>query len=72
MAIEEMWDDGYGEMGWKNGNRIGKYRQGTTTNLRAYLRSNKLGVGTTTDLHGDLGCIWGLCVSYCNLNQITR
>ena len=22
---EEMWDDGDGEMGWKNGDRLGKY-----------------------------------------------
>ena len=37
-----MWDDGDGEMGWKDGNRLGKYRQGTTTNLRvvSLLRDN--------------------------------
>ena len=49
-----------------------KYQQGTTNNLRAHRRSNDLCVGKTTDLHGDLGCIWRLCVSYCNLNKITR
>ena len=70
-ATEEIWYDGDGEMGWKNGDGLGKYRQGTTTNLRAYRRSDNLGVGATTDLHGDLGCIWRLCVSYCNLNKIT-
>ena len=43
-----------------------------TTNLRAYHRSDSLGVGETTELHGDLGCIWRLCVSYCNINKITR
>ena len=69
---EEMWDDRDDEMGWKNGNGLGKYRQGTTTNLRAYFRSNNLGVGEMTDLHGDSGCIWRLCVSYCNINKITR
>ena len=68
---DEMWDDVYGEMGWKDGDGLGKYRQGTTTNLRAYRHSNKLGVRDTVDLHGDLGCIWRLCVSYCNLNKIT-
>ena len=25
IATEEMWDDGDGEMGWKDGNRLGKY-----------------------------------------------
>ena len=24
-ATEVMWDDGYGEMGWKDGNGLGKY-----------------------------------------------
>ena len=23
------------------------------------------------ELHGELGCIWRLCASYCNLNEIT-
>ena len=59
---EEMWDDGDCKMGWKDGNGLGKYQQGTTTNMRAYRRSNNLGVGATTDLHGDLGCIWRLCL----------
>ena len=70
-ATEEMWDDGEGEMGWKNGDGLVEYQQGTTTNLRAYRRSDNLGVGATMDLHGDSGCIWRLCVSYCNLNKIT-
>ena len=69
---DKMWDNGYGEMGWKDGNGLSKYKQGTTTNLRAYRCSNNLGVGGTTNLHGDLGYIWILCVSYCNLNKITR
>ena len=71
-ATEDMWDDGDGEMDWKNGDGLGKYQQGTTTNLRAYRCSDKLGMGATTDLHINSGCIWRLCVSYCNLNKITR
>ena len=70
-AIDDMWDYGDGKIGCKDGDRLGKYRQGNTANLRAYRRSDNLGVGVTTDLHGDLGCIWRLCVSYCNLNKIT-
>ena len=71
IARDNMWGDGDGEMGWKNGNRLGKYRQGTTTNLKEYRRSDNLGVRATTDLHGNLGYIWRLCVSYCNLNKTT-
>ena len=71
MATEEMWDNRYGEMGWKNGNGMGKYQQGTTTNLRAHRRSDKLGVRVKTELHGDSGCIWRLCISYRNLNKVT-
>ena len=70
-TTDEMWDDGNGEMGWKDGNKLVKYRQGMTTNLRAYRRSDNLGVGETTDLHVNLGCIWRLYISYCNLNKIT-
>ena len=71
-ATEEMWDDVDDEMGWKNGDGLGKYRQGTTTKLRVYRRSDNLCLGATTDLHGNLGRIWRLCVSYCNLNKSTR
>ena len=71
-ASDEMWDDRYSEMVWKDSDRLDKYQQGTTTNMRAYRRSDDLGVGETTDLHGDLGCILRLCISYCNLNKITR
>ena len=67
-----MWDDGYGDMGWKDGDVLGKYQQGTTTNLRAYFHSDNLGVGEMTDLQGYLGCIWTMSISYCNLNKITR
>ena len=28
MAIEEMWDNRDGEMGWKDGNGLGKYKTG--------------------------------------------
>ena len=38
-ATYEMWDNGDGEMGWKDSDGLGKYRQGMTTNLRAYRRS---------------------------------
>ena len=55
-ATEEMWDNGDGQMGWKYSDGIDKFIQGTTTNLRAYRCSNKLGLGETTDLHGD--SIW--------------
>ena len=70
-ATEEMWDDGDEKMGWKDDNRLGKYCQGTTTNMREYRRSDNLGVRATTDLHGDSRCIWRLCVSYFNPNKIT-
>ena len=59
------------KMGWKDGNKIGKYQQVTATNLRAYRCSDKLGVGATANLNDTLGCIWRLCVSYCNLNKTT-
>ena len=44
MATDEMWDDGDGEMDWKDGDILGKYQQGTTTNLRAYRRSRIMGM----------------------------
>ena len=31
-------------MGWKDGNGLGKYRQGTTTTLRANYRSSIMGM----------------------------
>ena len=31
-ATEDIWDDRDGEMGWKNGDGLGIYLQGTTTN----------------------------------------
>ena len=71
-AKEEVWEDGDSKMGWKNGDRLVKYQQGTTANLRAYPRSDNLDVGTMTDMHSSLRCIWRLCVSYCNLNKIIR
>ena len=67
-----MSDDGNSEMGWKDGDGVGKYQQRTTTNLMAYSFYDNLGVGATTDLHGDLGCIWRLCISYYNIDKITR
>ena len=59
-------------MDWDKGNRLGIYLQGTTNNLRAYRPSDNLVVGSTTDMHVDSGCIWIMCVSYCNLNKISR
>ena len=38
-----MWDDGYGEMDRKDGDRLGKYRQGTTTELMVYRCSRIMG-----------------------------
>ena len=71
-STDEMWDYRDGKMGWKDSDGLGKYRQGTTTNLRAYRPSDNLGVGAMTDLNGDSGFVWRLCVSYCNLNKITQ
>ena len=71
-ATDDMWDDRDVEMGCKDGDGLGKYQQGTTANLSAYPCSNNLGVGATTDIHSNLGCIWRLCVSYYNLNKITH
>ena len=70
-ATEETWDGGDGEMGWKDGDGLGKYQQVTTISLRAYCRYDNSGVGATMNLHGDLRCIWRLCVLYFNLNKIT-
>ena len=67
----DMWDNRYSEMSWKNGDGMGKYCQGKTTNLKAYCVSYNVGVGATADLQGRSGCIWRLCVSYCNPNKIT-
>ena len=52
-ATEEIWDDRYGEMIWKDGDGLVKYLQGTTTNLMMYPCYNKLGVWARTDLHGN-------------------
>ena len=43
-ATDEMWYDGDGEMGWKGGDGMGRYQQGTTTNLRAYCHSEIMGM----------------------------
>ena len=39
-----MWNGRDGEMGWKDSDGLGKYRQVTTTNLRAYRRSGRMGM----------------------------
>ena len=41
------------KMVWKEGVGIGNSWHGMTTNLKAYLNSNTLGVGATTNLHSD-------------------
>ena len=43
-ATEDIWDDGDGGMGCKDGDRLGKYQQGTTTNLRGYCRFGIMGM----------------------------
>ena len=40
----EMWDNGDDKMGWKDSDGQEKYRQGTTTNLRAYCHSGITGM----------------------------
>ena len=42
-------------MVWKEGCGLGNFRQGMTTNLQVYNRSDNLVAGYTTDLHGYLG-----------------
>ena len=44
MAEDEMCDYGHGEMGCKDGDIMGKYRQGMTANLRAYCSSGIMGM----------------------------
>ena len=44
MATDEMWYDRDDEMGWKDSDGLGKYRQGTTTNLRTYYCSWIMGM----------------------------
>ena len=73
-AVEETQERNRRDVGrWKwrngNGNGMGKYQQGATTNLRAYSRYNNLGVREMTKRQGNSGCIWRLCVSYCDLNK---
>ena len=43
------------KMGWEEGKGLGKNKQGTVNNLRAVRRAESLGIGATTDLHGDEG-----------------
>ena len=58
----------------RTANGLRKYRQGTTTEPRGVIvRSDNSGAGaTTTDLRIDSICVWRPCVSYHNLNKITR
>ena len=43
-ATDEMWDDEDGEMGYKDGDGMGKYRQRTTAKVRAYRCSRIMGM----------------------------
>ena len=43
-AADEMWDNGDGKMGCKDGYRLGKYQQGTTANQRVYRCSRIMGM----------------------------
>ena len=41
---DDMWDNKDDEMGCKDVDRLGKYQQGTTANLREYCRSGIMGM----------------------------
>ena len=43
-ATDEIWDEGDSEIGRKDCDGLGNYRQGTTTNLRAYCSSGIMGI----------------------------
>jgi Pin2-interacting protein X1 len=43
------------KMGWEEGKGLGKNKQGTVNNLRAVRRAENLGIGASTDLHGEEG-----------------
>uniref|UniRef100_A0A7S2WGB8 PinX1-related protein 1 n=1 Tax=Eucampia antarctica TaxID=49252 RepID=A0A7S2WGB8_9STRA len=43
------------KMGWEEGKGLGKNKQGTVNNIRAVRRSESLGIGASTDLHGEEG-----------------
>jgi len=43
------------KMGWEEGTGLGKNKQGTVNSLRAVRRSVNLGIGASTDLHGEEG-----------------
>ena len=57
-ATDEMWDDGDREMGWKDGNRLRKYQQGTTTNLRVYRHSGIMGMADKVSNEDIVGQAW--------------
>ena len=49
-------------MGWKDGNGLGKYRQVTTSNLRAYCRSGIMGmVDKISGEDSDVQALWRRC-----------
>ena len=44
ITTDDMWYDGDGEMGCKDGDGLDKYQQGKTSNLRAYRFSGIMGM----------------------------
>ena len=58
METDEMWDNGDGEMGCKDGDGLGKYLQGTTTNLRAYRHSGIMRMADTISGEDSIGQAW--------------
>ena len=57
-ATDEMWDDGDGEIGCKDGDGLGKYRQGKTANLRAYRRSRIMWMAEKISSEDSVGRAW--------------
>ena len=63
-ATDEMWYDGDDEMGCKEGDRLGKYLQGTTANLSLYHHSWILGMAYNISGEDSVGRAWWIrCVT---------
>ena len=61
-ATDEIWDNGDGEMGSKDGDGLVKYQQGTTANLRAYRRSGIMGIADKISSENSGGkARWRIC-----------
>ena len=62
----DMWDDGDGKMGCKDGGGLGKYGQRTTTNLRVYCRSGITGMAKKiSDEDSSVQARWRRCGTTC-------